>query len=141
MATTSSTRQARDERAQRRPFARARTYVPSGKTRAPVVNIPSGKIPYKLWYGSYRLKSGTVGCFYLVGAKYPGVTYNGAAAGWPNVKNYGDPAPIEEGPLVISIKGLSAKGGTGTVVLNHAATGKATDSGTIVILGRKTGKG
>jgi hypothetical protein len=118
-----------------------RAYVPKGNTPAPVVDIPSGKIPYKLWYGSYKLKSGLVGCFYLVGAKYPEISYTGAGAGWPNVRNYGDPLPIDEGPLVISIKGLSTTGGSGTVVLNDAATGKAVDSGTIVIVGRKTGKG
>ena len=108
--------------------------MPKGHSHLPIA-APNLGGQYTIYFGTYKL-SAFVGCFYLARASYKGVSFNGAAAGWPNLSSYGMVSPNEEGPLTIDLKGISAKGGTGTITLKDP-TGKIVDTGTVVIKGSK----
>jgi hypothetical protein len=97
---------------------------------------PKLGVQYTIYYGTYKLDSGLVGCLYLAKIKYYGMSFNGAAAAWPNLHYYGTTVLNEEGPLTIAVKGISAKSGSGNLKLNDP-TGKTIYTGTVKITGSK----
>jgi hypothetical protein len=113
----------------------ANVIVPKGIHDLPV-NAPKLGVRYTIYFGKYRLSSGLVGCFYLAKASLYGVSFNGAAVGWPNVHSYGMATFSAEGPLEISLKAISQSGGSGTLTL-HDTSGKTVDTGSITIEGSK----
>jgi hypothetical protein len=113
----------------------ANVVVPKGHFQIPTT-APKLGVRYTIYYGSYKLNSGLVGCFYLAKINYYGVSFNGAAAAWPNLHYFGAETLSAEGPLAIAIKGISSKGGSGTLALNDP-TGKTVYTGTLKIIGSK----
>ena len=109
--------------------------LPKGFNHLPST-APNLGSTYTIYYGTFKLNSGFQGCFYLAKATYKGVSFDGIAAGWPNVKGYGSLQPSAQGPLAISLKGISAKGGSGTLTLKSPA-GKTIATGTVSIKGSK----
>lgn len=104
-----------------------------GRRQIPIIRLPRVRNQYTVYYGTYKLSDGLVGCFYLAKVKYQGVSFSGAAAAAPRVYDFGKATPIAEGPADIAIKGISAKSGSGTLSLKDASTGKIVDTGTIHI--------
>ena len=91
---------------------------------------------YTIYYGTYTLDSGLVGCFYLAKFDVKGVSFNGAAVGWPNLTSYGKGNPEQEGLLEISVRHISAKSGSGTFT-RKSPSGKSLGGGTVRIKGSK----
>lgn len=118
----------------------ATVYFAKGRNRLPIIQLPNIKTPYTAYYGTFKLNNGTLGCFYLAKVHYKGVSFDGASAAVPNVRNYGTGSPVAEGPLVISVGGIGAKSGSGTVTLKAASGGKVVASGTVKINGSRTVK-
>ncbi|HEY1881491.1 MAG TPA: hypothetical protein VGG51_00430 [Candidatus Cybelea sp.] len=108
-----------------------------GRKHLPVIQLPSIKAPYTVYYGTYKLGNGMAGCFYLPKVHYQGVSFDGAAAAVPNLHEYGKATPLAEGPLLISVKGIGAKTGSGTVTLKSASGGRVVNTGTVHIEGSK----
>lgn len=102
----------------------------------PPKTVPNLHVRYVLYYGHYKLSTGQEGCFYLGKIVYKGISFDGAALGWPKVYNYGKVMQYAQGPLQISIKGISAKSGSGTLTLK-AVTGKTVSTGSVSITGSK----
>jgi hypothetical protein len=97
--------------------------------------------PEYLYYGAYSLKKGPGGCAYLVttvsGKPEKGSKDNAVALGFPNIdKNYNTKVLLE-GPLKMTVTGLSAKGGSGTIVL-LTKKGATYNTGTVTLVGRLT---
>jgi hypothetical protein len=109
--------------------------LPRGRSELPSM-APNFGTRYTLYYGTYKLNSGAQGCFYLAKIVYSGVSFDGLAGGWPKVSKYGNATPDAEGPLAISLKSISGKGGSGTLTLKTPA-GKTVASGTVAIKGSK----
>ncbi|HEY6325213.1 MAG TPA: hypothetical protein VIW73_01680 [Candidatus Cybelea sp.] len=109
--------------------------VPRGRHQPPSI-APNLGTAYTLYYGIYKLSGGAQGCFYLAKVSLQGVSFDGAVGAWPNVHGYGKAQPDSEGPLAISLKGLSAKGGSGTLTLKGPG-GKTIATGTVSIKGSK----
>jgi hypothetical protein len=108
-----------------------------GRKNIPIIHLPNIKTPYTVYYGTYKLSNGLAGCFYLAKARETGISFDGVAAAVPNVHNYGNVTPAAEGPLTISVSGIGAKGGSGTVTLKAASGGRVVDTGTVHISGSK----
>jgi hypothetical protein len=106
--------------------------VPKGYAQLPRY-APNFGTTYTMYYGTYKLSS-FQGCFYLAKVTYKGVSFNGAIAGWPKISNFGTVVQDAEGPLAISIKNISAKGGSGTLTLTDPA-GKTVSTGAASIKG------
>jgi hypothetical protein len=105
-----------------------------GRKEIPIIRLPRIRNQYTVYYGTYKLSNGLVGCFYLAKIKYQGVSFDGVAAAAPRVYDFGVKAtPVAEGPVAIAIKGISAKSGSGTLSLKDASTGKIVDTGTVRI--------
>lgn len=109
--------------------------VPKGVNQLPY-KAPDLGVPYTIYYGTYKLSRGSVGCFFLARVNYEGVSFNGAAFAWPNVYSYGLAKPKAEGPLVVAVKGISSKGGSGSLILKDPS-GKTTETGSVTIKGSK----
>jgi hypothetical protein len=107
--------------------------VPKGRSQLPN-RAPNLHTQYTIYYGTYKVGGGFVGCFYLAKINYKGVSFNGAAAAWPNLHNYGNATSDAEGPLAISIKNISGKGGSGTLTLKDPS-GKTVSTGSVTIKG------
>lgn len=107
--------------------------VPKGYNKLPT-SAPNLHTQYTIYYGTYKLSSGFVGCFYLAKINYKGVSFDGAVAAWPNLHSYGTATSDEEGPLAISVKGISGKAGSGTLTLEDPA-GKTVATGSVSIKG------
>jgi len=108
--------------------------VPKGYNQLPK-DAPNLGSRYTLYYGTYKLGA-FEGCFYLAKVSDKGVSFNGAVAAWPNLRSYGSASPDAEGPLAISLKGISGKGGSGTLTLKDPA-GKTISTGSVSIKGSK----
>ncbi|HLY02187.1 MAG TPA: hypothetical protein VKR56_06775 [Candidatus Cybelea sp.] len=111
--------------------------IGKGRKNIPIIHLPNVKAPYTVYYGTYKLNDGLVGCFYLAKIRETGISFDGAAAAVPNVHDYGNATPAAEGPLVISVSGIAAKGGSGTITLKAASGGKVAYTGTVHISGSK----
>jgi hypothetical protein len=106
-----------------------------GRNRVPTIAPDLGG-RYTIYYGTYKLGNGFVGCFYLAKVNHKGVSFNGAAAAWPKLRDYGKAIADEEGPLEISLRGISANAGSGTLTLKDPS-GKTIGNGTVSIKGSK----
>jgi hypothetical protein len=104
-----------------------------GHKEIQIIHLPIIRNQYTIYYGTYKLSNGLVGCFYLAKVKYQGVSFDGVAAAAPRVYDFGKATPAAEGPVAIAIKGISAKSGSGTLSLKDASTGKIIDTGTVRI--------
>jgi hypothetical protein len=113
----------------------ANVKVPKGVNQLPY-KAPNLGVPYTIYYGTYKLSRGIVGCFFLARINYQGISFDGATVAWPDVYSYGIAKPSAEGPLLITVKGVSAKGGSGTLTLRSPA-GKTMETGTVTIKGSK----
>jgi hypothetical protein len=113
----------------------ANVKVPKGINQLPY-RAPDLGVPYTIYYGAYKLSKGAVGCFFLARINYDGISFNGTAVAWPNVYSYGRAKPSSEGPLVIALKNISAKAGSGTLALKDVA-GKTVETGTVTIKGSR----
>jgi hypothetical protein len=109
--------------------------VPKGTNQTPY-KAPNLGVPYTIYYGTYKLSRGMTGCFLLAKINYEGISFDGTAVAWPNVYSYGKAKPTAEGPLVIAVKGISAKAGSGTLSLKDPL-GKTIETGTVSIKGSK----
>jgi hypothetical protein len=114
----------------------ANIYVPKGKNQIPIIHLPNIKTEYTVYYGTYSLRDGLIGCFYLAKVSYQGISFDGLSAAVPNVNHFGKARWLAEGPLVIAIKGISARAGSGTLTLKNASGG-IIGTGTIKIKGSK----
>jgi len=97
---------------------------------------PNFGTKYTIYYGTFKLNSGVQGCIYVAKVTYMGVSFDGAVGAWQNVRGYGTATPSAEGPLAISLKSLSPKGGSGTLTLKDPG-GKTIATGTVSIKGSK----
>ncbi|HTX59896.1 MAG TPA: hypothetical protein VMH02_09470 [Verrucomicrobiae bacterium] len=99
-----------------------------------LLDVPLTGENIRVYDGAYKLKSGLVGCFYLLAGNYlyKGVSANGAALGYPDVHDYGKPTILGEGPLDISVRRVTTKGGSGTILLKNT-NGTVADKGTVTL--------
>jgi hypothetical protein len=110
-------------------------------TPTPIVTAPPGQ-PLYFYVGTYSLKKYGTGCAYLItsvnGKTIHHLKGNGEGVGFPNFRGDTQPVePITQGPLNLTIKNLSSKGGNGTAVLLNAQKGGGiVDSGTVTLTGR-----
>jgi hypothetical protein len=109
--------------------------VPKGTGQLPK-SAPNLGSTYTLYYGTYKLGAKFTGCFYLAKVSQTGISFDGAAAAWPNLHDFGSASPLAQGPLTISISGISARHGSGTVTLKDVA-GKTLSTGSVTITGSK----
>jgi hypothetical protein len=109
--------------------------APKGVNQLPY-KAPNLGVPYTIYYGTYKLSGGMIGCFFLAKINYQGISFDGAVAAWPNVYSYGIAKPSAEGPLAITVKGISPKAGSGTLTLKDPS-GETIETGTVSIKGSK----
>lgn len=105
-----------------------------GRQEIPIIRLPKLPNHYTIYYGTYKLSNGLVGCFYLAKAKYQGVSFHGVAMGAPLVFDFGTHTKfVAEGPLSIAVTGITGKSGSGMLSLKDASTGKTIHTGTVRI--------
>lgn len=105
-----------------------------GRKQIPIIRLPKIRNQYTVYYGTYKLSDGLIGCFYLAKVKYQGLSFDGVAVGAPRVYDFGKATPAAEGPVAIAIKGISAKSGSGTLSLKNPSTGQIVNTGTVHIV-------
>jgi hypothetical protein len=106
----------------------------------PSVSPTPSSVAYYVYYGTFTLVKGKGGCAFLIatadGKPLPKSTYNGISAGLPHIVAKDYSAVISGyGPATVSIAGLSAAGGKGTLALK-TTTGGTVTTGSIDLLGR-----
>lgn len=104
-----------------------------GRDEIPIIRLPHIRSSYTVYYGTYKLDNGLVGCFYLAKAKYEGISFDGAAVATPWVYDFGKRTFVAEGPLAVAIHSIGRKSGSGTLSLKSASTGKVVHTGTVAI--------
>ena len=104
-----------------------------GREEIPIIRLPRLPNHYTVYYGTYKLSNGLVGCFYLTKVKYQGVSFNGVGVGAPLVYDFGKRTMVAQGPLTVAISGIAGKSGSGTLSLKDASTGKVVNTGSVRI--------